>query len=133
MSYRSGLLNFCGTEIKTHFDIEEPDGKTCFKNFENGIYTKDEFFEGIKTCHPNVLKGVIVGKKSWGLWRNEWSDGISECLFTLDEIIEQFTNENIVIPESLLNDLKNTIKRKKMNKYKEFIKNEKISTHRILE
>jgi hypothetical protein len=121
MSYRSGLLDFCGIEVKTRFDIDETDGKMCFMNFENGKYSKEEVFEGIKTCHPNILKGVIIGKKSWGLWRNEWSDGISECLFTLDEIVQQFTDKNIVIPEPLLKDLENTIHRKKKKYFEEYL------------
>jgi len=62
--------------------------------------------------HPNILKGVLIGKKSWGLWRNEWSDGISEGLFTKEEIIQQFKDCNIEIPESLLTDFHNTIHKK---------------------
>lgn len=122
MSYRSGLLNFCGTEIITRFDIDESDGKMCFMNFENGIYSKEDIFKGIITCHPNILKGVIVGKKGWGLWKNEWSDGISECLFTLDEIIQEFTNHNIVIPKSLMIDFENTIHRKKKKIFEDYFK-----------
>ena len=127
MSYRSGLLDFCGTEVKIRFDIDEPDGKVCFMNFENGMYSKEEVFNGIITCHPNVFKGVIIGKKSWGLWRNEWSDGISECLFTLDEIVQQFTDRNIVIPEPLLKDLENTIHRKKKKYFEEYFKQKQLN------
>jgi len=36
----------------------------------------------LSSCHPNTLKGVIVGKKSWGLMLNEYTDGISDGLFT---------------------------------------------------
>jgi hypothetical protein len=126
MSYRSGLLNFCGSEVITRFDIDEPDGKMCFFNFENGIYSKEEVLKGIKTSHPNILKGVIIGKKSWGLWRNEWSDGISECLFTLDEIVRQFTDKNITIPSSLLKDLENTIYRKKKKKFEDYFKEKQL-------
>jgi hypothetical protein len=66
MSYRSGLTDFCGMEVKTRFDIDQPDGKICFMNFENGIYSKEDVFNGIITCHPNILKGVIIGKKRMG-------------------------------------------------------------------
>ena len=112
-SYRVGILDFCGTEVKTNFDIDSKDSKFCFKSFENGVYSKEEILQGIKTKHPNILKGVIIGKKSWGLWKNEWSDGISEGLFTLNEILEEFKNYNINIPESLFQDFINTIHRKK--------------------
>lgn len=61
-------------------------------------------------------------KKGWGLWKNEWSDGITECLFTLDEIIEQFTEHNIVIPKPLLKDFENTIQRKKQKYFEEYFK-----------
>lgn len=108
-SYRSGILDFCGVEVKTKFDIKSQEGKFCFKSFENGIYTKDEISDGIKTKHPNILQGVIIGKKSWGLWKNQWSEGISEWLFTLDEIIQQFTEKGIKIPDSLMKDFENTI------------------------
>ena len=81
-------------------------------NYENGMYNKTELFYGIKTSQPNILKGVIIGKKSWGLWKNEWSDGISEGLFKLKDITDEFTNRNIEIPESLMMDFKNTIIKK---------------------
>jgi hypothetical protein len=49
-----------------------------------------------------------------GLFINEWSNGISECNFTLDEILNEFTSRNIEIPESLLNDFLNKIHQKKI-------------------
>lgn len=63
--------------------------------------------------HPNILKSVLIGKKGWGLWVNEWSDGIVEWSFTIDDILNEFKDKNITIPESLLKDLYNTIERKK--------------------
>ena len=111
-SYRCKILDFCGSEVITRYDKNKQDGKFCFRSFDNGVYSKDEIFEGIKTKHPNILKGVIIGKKSWGLWMNEWSDGISECLFTISEILEQFEDNNIKIPDSLMKDFLNTISRK---------------------
>jgi len=111
-SYRHKILDFCGSEVITIFDKTQRDGKFCFKSFDNGVYSKDQISKGIKTKHPNVLKGVIVGKKGWGLWKNEWSDGISEGLFTKREIIDQFTECGIKIPESLMLDFDNTILKK---------------------
>ena len=111
-SYRCKILDFCGSEVRTRYKKNGQEGKFCFKSFDNGVYTKDQIYEGIETKHPNILKGVLIGKKSWGLWKNEWSDGISEGLFTEREIIQQFTDCNIQIPESLMTDFHNTIYKK---------------------
>jgi hypothetical protein len=78
-------------------------------DFENGVYKGIPI---IKTRHPNISKGVIIGKKSWGLWKNEWTDGIVEGSFTPKEILQQFTDNNIKVPESLMIDFNNTIIRK---------------------
>ncbi len=115
-SYRHKILDFCGSEVITIFDKNKGDGKFCFKSFDNGIYSKEEISKGIKTKHPNILKGVIIGKKSWGLWKNEWSDGISEGSFTKKEILQQFEERNIKIPESLMLDFENTIYKKIMRR-----------------
>jgi hypothetical protein len=69
-----------------------------------------------------VLKGVIIGKKSWGLWKNEWSMGISECSFTLEEIVKQFTDKGIKIPDSLMLDFENTVWRMKCKRNEEELK-----------
>jgi hypothetical protein len=90
-------------------DINGEDSKMCFRNFENGKYPKHE---EIPTRHPNILKGVIIGKKSWGLHVKMWSDGISEGCFTMKEILEQFYEVNIEIPEPFLKDFRNTIYKK---------------------
>lgn len=107
-SYRKGILDFCGVEVITRYDENGKDGKFCFKSFENGIYSKIQVSGGIRTKHPNILRGVIIGKKGWGLWKNQWSEGISEGLFTINEILEEFENHDIKIPDSLLTDLINT-------------------------
>jgi len=108
-SYRCGILDFCGVEVTTKYDKNSRDGKFCFKSFDNGVYTKTQIYEGIKTKHPNILKGVIIGKKSWGLWKNEWSQGISQGLFTVKEILDEFYQHNIQIPDPLKKDFLNTI------------------------
>ena len=64
------------------------------------------------TRHPNIVRGVIIGKKSWGLFLNEWSDGIVEGSFTKREIIKEFEDNGILIPESLLKDFENRIVQK---------------------
>ena len=62
--------------------------------------------------HPNISKGVIIGKKSWGLWLNQWTDGIAEGCFTKQEILNEFEKHNIKIPESLLTDFNNRLNQK---------------------
>lgn len=74
--------------------------------------------DDLSSCHPNMLKGVIIGKKSWGLHVKMWSSGISDGDFRLCEIIEDFEKQNIKVPESLYNDLKNTIYKNILHKLK---------------
>ena len=113
-SYRYGILDFCGVDVLTKMDINEWDSKYCFRKFNNGEYSK---YEPIPTRHPNILKGVIIGKKSWGLHVKMWSEGISEGLFTKKEILQQFDECNIIIPEPLFNDLINHINKKNVTNY----------------
>jgi hypothetical protein len=108
-SYRKGILNFCGVNVDVSFDINLYSGKETFKRFENGYYP---ITKPIISKHPNIVKGVIIGKKAWGLFVNEWSDGISECCFTKKEILNQFDELNIKIPKSLLKDFENRIAHK---------------------
>ena len=108
-SYRHKILDFSGVNINTKMDTTEEDSKFCFKCYENGEYKN---IESIPTRHPNILKGVIVGKKSWGLHVKMWSEGISEGTFTKKEVLEQFKEKNIEIPEPFLIDFDNTILKK---------------------
>jgi len=110
-SYRSGLLEFSGSIVETEFDPEGEEGKFCFRQVENGDIKRNN---SIKTRHPNILKGVIVGKRSWGLWVDQWSDGICDWTFTEEEILGEFQKRNIQIPEPLLKDFYNRIDKKKM-------------------
>ena len=80
--------------------------------YEDGLFKHKD----IVSFHPNVLRGVIVGKKSWGLWVDQWSDGIIECTFTLEEIVQEFDDRNIKIPESLFRDFQNRIRQKKVKR-----------------
>ena len=109
MSYRSGLLTFCGSDVKVEFDLDSDDGKFGYRKFENG----EVKLHNLKSCHPNVMRGVIIGKKSWGLWSEEWSSGVVECSFTKEEVFEEFYKRNIKIPEPFLLDFENTIIKKK--------------------
>ena len=49
--------------------------------------------------------------KGWGLWLNEWSQGISEGSFTKKEILQEFEDRGIKIPSSLFIDFENRIKK----------------------
>ena len=116
-SHRKGMLTFSGSEdFEVLFDIGGYSSKECFRRFDNGQYNSDTENKKIPTRHPNMLYSVIKGKKSWGLSVKEWSMGISECNFTREEILQQFTDKGIEIPESLLKDFDNNIKREKMKR-----------------
>lgn len=80
--------------------------------YDNGLFKNKK----IISRHSNILKGVIIGKKSWGLWINQWSDGIVECSFSLDEILQQFKDNNIEIPKPLYDDFINRINKKKIKR-----------------
>lgn len=75
----------------------------------------------IYSRHPNILKSVIISKKSWGLWLNEWTDGICEWCFTKEEILGQFGD--IEIPESFLLDFDNVLSRKKQKRNLKYLGN----------
>ena len=110
-SYRVGLLDFCGSSVDVKFDPNGKDSKVSFKEFDNGLMKIGD----LSSCHPNTLKGVIVGKKSWGLWLQEWTDGIVSGDFSEKEILNEFKIRNIEIPKPLLIDWDNVII-KKINK-----------------
>lgn len=113
-SCRRGPLDFCGSKVEVEFDPEGPDCKECFRLFEDGFYKG----KTITSRHPNITRTVIIGKKAWGLWKNEWSEGISEGTFTFGEILREFTDLDIEVPEPLLEDFHNTIWKKTQNRMK---------------
>lgn len=123
-SYRCGILTFCGSFVEVDYDKDGPGGKESFRKFDNGDYK----FVNPVSKHPNVLKAVIIGKKSWGLWCQQWGQGIGECLFTKDEVLFQFEENGIKIPDSFIKDFENTIfeyRRKRIIRYLENFKEEK--------
>lgn len=105
-SYRSGILTFCGTDVKTNINSSSGDAMYSFREYDNGRY---KGVVSIPTKHPNILKGIIIAKKAWGLWSKEWSQGIVEGSFTKKEILDNFNERNIIIPESLLLEFENKI------------------------
>ncbi len=112
--YRKGLLTFCGVHVGVEFDLDGNEGKLVFRQYDNGQYQQGKT---IISRHPNIVKGVITGKKSWGLFVRQWSQGIGDCDFTIEEIINEFEIKGITIPQSLLRDFQNQIKKYKINKY----------------
>jgi hypothetical protein len=123
--YRDGILEFTGSIIEVEFEPEGDEGKFCFRKIENGEIKRNEV---VKTRHPNIVKAVIGGKRSWGLWLDQWSDGIVDWSFTEEEILKEFQERSIKIPEPLLKDFRNRIEKKKRirnQKYFEMLKNQK--------
>jgi hypothetical protein len=109
--YRTELITFCGSEVKVVHRVDGDCGKTCFNDYENGVYGRHGIIE---TRHPNVLRSVITSKKGWGLWVSEWSSGISDGLFTKDEILDEIKKRNIDLPDSMMKELDDSIRRKNM-------------------
>jgi len=125
MVNRSGLITFCGSIIEVDFDLNGVSGKECFRLYEDGHYKGGK---PIVTRHPNIVKSVLVGKKGWGLWLDQWTDGIVDWTFTKKDILDEFDNLGIEIPESFIKDFNNTIERKKKKRnllYLEKLKEEK--------
>lgn len=111
-SYRFGILTFCGVNVDVVYDKDGPEGKNCFKLFEDGRFKN----QVLKSRHPNIFKGVVTGKKSWGLWVDSWTDGITEKSFTKKEVLSQFTDNGIEIPESFLKDFDNVLEKKRIKR-----------------
>lgn len=113
-SNRSGLLTFCGEDVQVQYDPNGVDCKEGFRMYEDGQFRHGK---PIKSRHPNILKSVIVGKKSWGLFLDQWTDGIADWCFTRDEILDEFKIRNIIIPESFIKDFDNRLEKKKQKRY----------------
>jgi hypothetical protein len=92
--------------------------KEAFRQYDNGTFK----YLIPTSRQPNVLKAVLIGKKAWGLLVNEWTDGIVECTFTREELLNEFVINNITIPDSLLRDFDNTIHRKKIKRNENYLK-----------
>jgi len=115
--YRSGLLKFSGSIVETEFELNGEEGKFTFRKVENGEIKRNTI---VKTRHPNVVKAVICGKRSWGLWLDTWSEGVVDWTFTEQDILGEFEVRGIKIPESLLIDFYNRIDKKKKIRNKKY-------------
>jgi hypothetical protein len=107
---RRDLITFCGSIIEVGFDPNGVSGKECFRLYEDGYYKGGK---SIITKHPNIVKSVLIGKKGWGLWVDQWTEGIVDWSLTKEEILKEFEIRGIEIPDSFLKDFHNTIERKK--------------------
>jgi len=112
-SYRNGLLSFSGSIIDVIYDPDAKDAKESFRMFEDGQFKGKQ----ITTTQPNVLFAVIAAKKGWGLWSDEWTDGIVDWCFSKEEILDQFEKVGLKIPDSFLLEFNNRIHRKKIKIY----------------
>jgi hypothetical protein len=119
--YRSGLITFCGVEVNVDFDVNGSDGKFGFREYDNGRFK----FKTPVSRHPNILRGVIIGKKGWGLWVEQYSQGIVDWSFTKEEILEEFSKRNIEVPEPLMLEWDKLLERKRRKRNSEYF--EKIS------
>ena len=116
--YRTGLISFCGVGVDVEFDENGSDGKFGFREYDNGRFKNSTPI----SRHPNILRGVIIGKKGWGLWVETWSQGIVDWSFTKEEILLEFEKRNIIIPEPLMLEWDKLIERKKNKRNQEYLK-----------
>ena len=122
-SNRKNILSFCGSNVEVEFKKDGPDCLECFRMFEDGQFKNKTIY----SKHPNIVKSVITGKKSWGLWLNQWSDGVVDWTFTEIEIYSIFTKEEIKVPESFWLDFENSVDRKKNKRNSEYLEKIKVS------
>jgi len=115
--YRTDLITFCGVGVEVDFDVNGSDGKFGFREYDNGRFKH----RTPVTRHPNILRGVIIGKKGWGLWVEQWSQGIVDWTFTKEEILSEFKKHNIIIPEPLMLEWDKLIERKKIKRNGEYL------------
>jgi hypothetical protein len=111
-SYREGILDFSGSIVEIEDRKDGPDSRESFRMYDDGQFKHKVPY----SKHPNILKAVITGKKSWGLWLDQWTDGIVDWTFTKEEILQTFEEKGIKIPESFLKDFDNTVERKKIKR-----------------
>ena len=103
-------MTFSGVHVDVINKTDGHSGKGTFRRFEDGQYK----LLPISSRHSNVVKAVIIAKKSWGLHCKMWSDGIVEGTFTRREILYEFEKHGIEIPDSLKLEFENLIFKKIM-------------------
>lgn len=120
--YRSGLITFCGVQVDVDMDVNGSDGKFGFREYDNGRFKHSTPI----SRHPNILRAVIIGKKGWGLWVEQWSQGIIDWTFTKEEILEEFTSRGIEVPEPLIIEWDKLIERKRIKRNQEYFDSLKL-------
>lgn len=115
-SYREGILTFGGSLVEVQFNQSSHSCRECFKRFDDGQFKNTP----ITSRHPNIVQGVIMAKKSWGLFCKMWTDGIVEGTFTKSEIFSIFDNYGIVIPEQFKNEFENLLYTKRLEYYERY-------------
>lgn len=115
---RSGLVDFCGDKVNVNFDVDGSEAKFAFREYDNGRFKNTTPI----SRHPNILKLVIIGKKGWGLWVSQWVEGITDWTFTKEEILDEFSNRNIEIPESLMLEWDKLIEKKRKIRNDKYLK-----------
>lgn len=118
-SYRKGLLTFGTEAVIVNFEKSGRTGKDIFRRFEDGQFRD----KPITSRHNNIVKSVIIAKKSWGLHVKMWSEGISDHDFTIQEILDSFLDVGIKVPGVLLKGFENEVTRLKMIKIDDYFKN----------
>ncbi len=117
-SYYKGILNFAGVAVDTKYDKSSYSAKESFRRFDDG-----QFGNGVVISKQNnIVKAVIIAKKSWGLQVRMWSEGIADHDFTLEEILDTFKTAEITVPGSLLKGFENEIMKRKIVKIDEYLK-----------
>ena len=104
---RRGLISFCGERIVIE-STNDPKltAKHCFRLFEDGRYTMGRV---IQCRQPNILRHVLMGKKGFSLWCNQWAEGVGQGLFSREEILFEFDLRSVVIPECFMIQLEKAI------------------------
>ena len=115
--YRTGILTFCGSTVLIEERKDGPDSRESFRMYDDGQFKQNLPY----SRHPNILKAIITGKKSWGLWLDQWTDGIVDWSFTEEEILKIFSDNDIKVPDSFLRDFENTIDRKKKKRNQKYL------------
>jgi hypothetical protein len=111
---RKEIITFCGQQVEVSHDVNEKDAKLTFRCFEDGHYNKGQ---KIITKHPNIVQKVIIGKKGWGLWKDQWAQGIADWTFDKEEILNEFKKKGIEIPEQFLKEFDDFILKYKQKRY----------------
>jgi hypothetical protein len=113
--YRKDIVRFCGKKVEVFRNEQADEARFVFREYDDGKY-KPSLQRKMETRQPNLLNAAIVGKAGWGLWVDQWSDGIVEGSFTIREILDIFKERGVVVPESFLTEFYNVIHRKMMKR-----------------